>query len=300
MDYTIIVNASASDSAPLQYIAPMSGAAIGEFFMYNGEDGKPANAENPGRHVLCIYDDLSKQAVAYRQMSLVLRRPPGREAYPGDIFYLHSRLLERAVKMSDEYGAGSLTALPIIETQAGDVSAYIPTNVISITDGQIFLSTDLFFQGQRPAVNVGISVSRVGGSAQIKAMKQVAGTLRLDLASYRELQAFTQFGSDLDKSTLDQLNRGAHMTELLKQGRYVPMDVMDQAMAIYSGARGYLDDIPVADVVRFRGEFLDYIHATKPEIVEELRKGLKFTDTIEADLNAAIEAFKLQFAPSAS
>ena len=300
MEYTIIVNASASDSAPLQYIAPMAGAAIGEYFMYNGENGQPATADNPGRHVLCIYDDLSKQAVAYRQMSLTLRRPPGREAYPGDIFYLHSRLLERAVKMSDEYGAGSLTALPMIETQAGDVSAYIPTNVISITDGQIFLSTDLFFQGQRPAVNVGISVSRVGGSAQVKAMKQVAGTLRLDLASYRELQAFTQFGSDLDKSTQDQLNRGAHMTELLKQGRYVPMPVMDQAMSIYAGAHGYLDDIPVPDVVRFRGEFLDFIHASKPEIVEALEKAQKFTDTIETDLNAAIEAFKLQFSPSVS
>ena len=300
MEYTIIVNASASDSAPLQYIAPMAGAAIGEYFMYNGENGQPATADNPGRHVLCIYDDLSKQAVEYRQMSLTLRRPPGREAYPGDIFYLHSRLLERAVKMSDEYGAGSLTALPMIETQAGDVSAYIPTNVISITDGQIFLSTDLFFQGQRPAVNVGISVSRVGGSAQVKAMKQVAGTLRLDLASYRELQAFTQFGSDLDKSTQDQLNRGAHMTELLKQGRYVPMPVMDQAMSIYAGAHGYLDDIPVSDVVRFRGEFLDFIHASKPEIVEALEKAQKFTDEIETDLNAAIEAFKLQFSPSAS
>ena len=300
MEYTIIVNASASDSAPLQYIAPMAGAAIGEYFMYNGENGQPATADNPGRHVLCIYDDLSKQAVAYRQMSLTLRRPPGREAYPGDIFYLHSRLLERAVKMSDEYGAGSLTALPMIETQAGDVSAYIPTNVISITDGQIFLSTDLFFQGQRPAVNVGLSVSRVGGSAQVKAMKQVAGTLRLDLASYRELQAFTQFGSDLDKSTQDQLNRGAHMTELLKQGRYVPMPVMDQAMSIYAGAHGYLDDIPVSDVVRFRGEFLDFIHASKPEIVEALEKAQKFTDEIETDLNAAIEAFKLQFSPSAS
>ena len=300
MEYTIIVNASASDSAPLQYIAPMAGAAIGEYFMYNGENGQPATADNPGRHVLCIYDDLSKQAVAYRQMSLTLRRPPGREAYPGDIFYLHSRLLERAVKMSDEYGAGSLTALPMIETQAGDVSAYIPTIVISITDGQIFLSTDLFFQGQRPAVNVGISVSRVGGSAQVKAMKQVAGTLRLDLASYRELQAFTQFGSDLDKSTQDQLNRGAHMTELLKQGRYVPMPVMDQAMSIYAGAHGYLDDIPVSDVVRFRGEFLDFIHASKPEIVEALEKAQKFTDEIETDLNAAIEAFKLQFSPSAS
>ena len=300
MEYTIIVNASASDSAPLQYIAPMAGAAIGEYFMYNGENGQPATADNPGRHVLCIYDDLSKQAVAYRQMSLTLRRPPGREAYPGDIFYLHSRLLERAVKMSDEYGAGSLTALPMIETQAGDVSAYIPTNVISITDGQIFLQSDLFNADQRPAVDVGISVSRVGGAAQIKAMKKVAGTLKLTLASYRELQAFTQFGSDLDKSTQDQLNRGAHMTELLKQGRYVPMPVMDQAMSIYAGAHGYLDDIPVSDVVRFRGEFLDFIHASKPEIVEALEKAQKFTDEIETDLNAAIEAFKLQFSPSAS
>jgi F-type H+-transporting ATPase subunit alpha len=217
LDYSIIVSATAADSAPLQYIAPMAGAAIGEYFVYNGEDGKPASKDNPGGHVLCVYDDLSKQAVAYRQMSLTLHRPPGREAYPGDVFYLHSRLLERAVKMSDENGAGSMTALPIIETQAGDVSAYIPTNVISITDGQIFLVTDLFFQGQRPAVDVGISVSRVGGDAQTKAMKQVAGSLRLDLASYRELAAFTQFGSDLDKATQDQLNRGARMTELLKQ-----------------------------------------------------------------------------------
>ena len=299
MDYTIIVSASASDSAPLQYIAPMAGAAIGEFFMYNGEDGKPASAENPGRHVLCVYDDLSKQAVAYRQMSLTLRRPPGREAYPGDVFYLHSRLLERAVKMNDENGAGSLTALPIIETQAGDVSAYIPTNVISITDGQIFLQTDLFFQGQRPAVDVGISVSRVGGSAQIKAMKQVAGSLRLDLASYRELQAFTQFGSDLDKATQDQLNRGAHMTELLKQGRYNPMPVEEQAVSIYAGGHGYLDDIPVGDVVRFRGELLDYIRASKPEIFENIVKEQKFTDAIETELNAAIEAFKLTFSESA-
>ncbi len=299
MDYTIIVSASASDSAPLQYIAPMAGAAIGEFFMYNGEDGKPASAENPGRHVLCVYDDLSKQAVAYRQMSLTLRRPPGREAYPGDVFYLHSRLLERAVKMNDENGAGSLTALPIIETQAGDVSAYIPTNVISITDGQIFLQTDLFFQGQRPAVDVGISVSRVGGSAQIKAMKQVAGSLRLDLASYRELQAFTQFGSDLDKATQDQLNRGAHMTELLKQGRYNPMPVEEQAVSIYAGGHGYLDDIPVGDVVRFRTELLDFPRASKPEIFENIVKEQKFTDAIETELNAAIEAFKLTFSASA-
>ena len=299
MDYTIVVSATASDSAPLQYIAPMAGAAIGEFFMYNGEDGKPASADNPGRHVLCIYDDLSKQAVAYRQMSLTLRRPPGREAYPGDVFYLHSRLLERAVKLSDENGAGSLTALPIIETQAGDVSAYIPTNVISITDGQIFLVTDLFFQGQRPAVDVGISVSRVGGSAQIKAMKQVAGSLRLDLASYRELQAFTQFGSDLDKATQDQLNRGAHMTELLKQGRYNPMPVQEQAVAIYAGGHGYLDDIPVSSVVRFRTELLDYLRASKPEIFADIVKEKKFTEAIETELNAAIEAFKLQFSATA-
>ena len=288
MDYTIIVSATASDPAPLQYIAPYSGTALAEYFMYQGKD------------VLIVYDDLSKHAVAYRALSLLLERSPGREAYPGDVFYLHSRLLERSARLSADKGGGSITALPIIETQAGDVSAYIPTNVISITDGQIFLQTDLFFQGQRPAVDVGISVSRVGGSAQIKAMKQVAGSLRLDLASYRELQAFTQFGSDLDKSTQDQLNRGAHMTELLKQGRYVPMPVMDQAMSIYAGAHGYLDDIPVSDVVRFRGEFLDFIHASKPEIVESLEKAQKFTDEIETDLNAAIEAFKLQFSPSAS
>ena len=256
MKNTIIVAATASDSAPLQYIAPMAGAAMGEYFVYNGEDGKPAGPENKGRAVLIVYDDLSKQAVAYRQMSLTLRRPPGREAYPGDVFYLHSRLLERAVKMSDENGGGSMTALPIIETQAGDVSAYIPTNVISITDGQIFLQTDLFFQGQRPAVDVGISVSRVGGSAQIKAMKQVAGSLRLDLASYRELQAFTQFGSDLDKATQDQLTRGSHMTELLKQGRYNPMPVAEQVIAIFAGNQGFLDDLPLDAVVRFRTEML--------------------------------------------
>ena len=300
MDNTIIVSASASDSAPLQYIAPRAGAAMGEYFMYNGDDGKPATAENPGRHVLVIYDDLSKQAVAYRQMSLTLRRPPGREAYPGDIFYLHSRLLERAVKMSEENGSGSMTALPIIETQAGDVSAYIPTNVISITDGQIFLVTDLFYQGQRPAVDVGISVSRVGGSAQIKAMKQVAGSLRLDLASYRELQAFTQFGSDLDKATQDQLNRGARMTELLKQGRYNPMPVEEQAVSIYAGSHGFLDDIPVEDVVRFRGELLEYLRASHAEIFANIVKEKKFTDAIESDLNGAIEAFKNQFSPSAS
>ncbi len=299
MKYTIVVAATASDSAPLQYIAPMAGAAIGEYFMYNGEDGKPASADNPGRHVLCIYDDLSKQAVAYRQMSLTLRRPPGREAYPGDVFYLHSRLLERAVKLSDENGAGSLTALPIIETQAGDVSAYIPTNVISITDGQIFLQTDLFFQGQRPAVDVGISVSRVGGSAQIKAMKQVAGSLRLDLASYRELKAFTQFGSDLDKATQDQLNRGARMTELLKQGRYVPMPVAEQVVAIYAGGEGYIDDVPVNDVVRFRTELIEYMRSSKADVLARIVSEKKLSDEIKADLNAAIEAFKTTFSVTA-
>ena len=299
MDYTIIVSATASDSAPLQYIAPMAGAAMGEYFVYTGENGEPAGPENPGRHVLIIYDDLSKQAVAYRQMSLTLRRPPGREAYPGDIFYLHSRLLERAVKMNEKWGAGSMTALPIIETQAGDVSAYIPTNVISITDGQIFLSTDLFFQGQRPAVNVGLSVSRVGGSAQTKAVKSVAGTLRLDLAAYRELQAFTQFGSDLDKATQDQLNRGAHMTELLKQGRYVPMPFEEEAVSVFAGSKGYLDDIPVSDTVRFRGELLDYLRAQKPEILKSIADEQKFTDETTDALAQAIQAFKQQFAPSA-
>ncbi|ACV23152.1 ATP synthase subunit alpha [Slackia heliotrinireducens] len=298
MEYTIIVSATASDSAPLQYIAPMAGAAMGEYFVYTGENGEPAGPENEGRHVLIIYDDLSKQAVAYRQMSLTLRRPPGREAYPGDIFYLHSRLLERAVKMSDEYGRGSMTALPIIETQAGDVSAYIPTNVISITDGQIFLSTDLYFQGQRPAINVGLSVSRVGGSAQTKAVKSVSGTLRLDLASYRELQAFTQFGSDLDKSTQDQLNRGARMTELLKQGRYMPLQFEEEACAIYAGTKGYLDDVAVKDVVRFRGEFLDYLRASKADLLEKIHTDKKFTPESEEALKEALEAFKKQFAAS--
>ena len=295
LDKTIIVAATAADAAPLQYLAPMAGAAIGEYFMYNGKDGKPASAENPGGHVLCVYDDLTKQAVAYRQMSLTLRRPPGREAFPGDIFYLHSRLLERAVKLSDENGAGSLTALPIIETQAGDVSAYIPTNVISITDGQIFLQTDLFFQGQRPAINVGISVSRVGGSAQVKSMKSVAGTLRLDLAAFRELQAFTQFGSDLDKATQQQLTRGAAMTELLKQGRFMPMSVEEQAIAIWAGNQGFLDSLPVESIVRFRTEMLDYLRINYGEVVAMVRDEKKFTDESEAKLHEAIEAFKLQF-----
>ena len=295
LDKTIIVAATAADAAPLQYLAPMAGAAIGEYFMYNGKDGKPASAENPGGHVLCVYDDLTKQAVAYRQMSLTLRRPPGREAFPGDIFYLHSRLLERAVKLSDENGAGSLTALPIIETQAGDVSAYIPTNVISITDGQIFLQTDLFFQGQRPAINVGISVSRVGGSAQVKSMKSVAGTLRLDLAAFRELQAFIQFGSDLDKATQQQLTRGAAMTELLKQGRFMPMPVEEQAIAIWAGNQGFLDSLPVESIVRFRTEMLDYLRINYGEVVAMVRDEKKFTDESEAKLHEAIEAFKLQF-----
>ena len=295
MEYTIVVSAPASTSAPLQYIAPMAGAAMGEYFMYNGENGEPASATNPGRHVLCVYDDLSKQAVAYRQMSLTLRRPPGREAYPGDVFYLHSRLLERAVKLSDKNGAGSLTALPIIETQGGDVSAYIPTNVISITDGQIFLQTDLFLQGQRPAVNVGISVSRVGGSAQVKAMKQVAGTLRLDLASYRELQAFSQFGSDLDKATQQELNRGARMTELLKQGRYAAMDVEDQVVAIFAGDNGFLDDMPVRDTLRFRDGLVEYMHTGRADLKQRIATEGALNDAIKNELMEAITAFKSSF-----
>ena len=283
MAYTTVVCATASELSPLQYIAPYAGCAMGEYFM------------NKGKHVLIIYDDLSKHAVAYRALSLLIRRPPGREAYPGDVFYLHSRLLERAAKLSDAKGGGSLTALPIIETQAGDVSAYIPTNVISITDGQIYLQTDLFFQGQRPAVDVGISVSRVGGSAQIKQMKQVAGTLKLDLAAFRDLKAFTQFGSDLDAATQQQLTRGAAMTELLKQGRYTPMSVEDQATAIWAGAHGFLDDVPVKSIVRFRAEMLDYLHHSGNGVMDKLADAKKFTDEVEAELNAAIPAFKAQF-----
>ncbi len=298
MDYTIIVAANASDPAPMQYLAPMSGAAIGEFFMYNGEDGQPASKDNPGRAVLCIYDDLSKQAVAYRQMSLTLRRPPGREAYPGDVFYLHSRLLERAVKMNDELGAGSLTALPIIETQAGDVSAYIPTNVISITDGQIFLQSDLFFQGVRPAINVGISVSRVGGNAQIKAMKQVAGSMRLDLANYRSLAAFAQFGSDLDKSTQDTLNRGARLVELTKQGRYVPMPVQSQVLAIFAGTQGFLDGIAIEDVQRFRDEFLEFVNSAHPEIGATIASEKKLSDETKETLTQVLRGFSDSFSAS--
>ncbi|HZL04787.1 MAG TPA: F0F1 ATP synthase subunit alpha, partial [Coriobacteriia bacterium] len=295
MDHTIVVAANASDPAPLQYIAPLAGCAIGEYFMYTGTDGKPASKDNPGGAVLVIYDDLSKQAVAYRQMSLTLRRPPGREAYPGDIFYLHSRLLERAVKMNDELGAGSLTALPIIETQAGDVSAYIPTNVISITDGQIFLQTDLFFQGVRPAVNVGISVSRVGGDAQIKAMKQVAGSLRLDLAQYRELAAFAQFGSDLDKSTQQTLNRGARLVELLKQGQYMPMPVEDQVVAIFAGTKGYLDELPVEDVLRFRDELIGFVHSAYPEIGSAIVSEKVLSDATSEKLASAVKEFAESF-----
>lgn len=294
LDYTVIVSATAADSAPLQYIAPMAGAAIGEYFMYNGEDGRPASATNPGGHVLVVYDDLSKQAVAYRQMSLTLRRPPGREAYPGDIFYLHSRLLERACKLSEANGGGSLTALPIIETQDGDVSAYIPTNVISITDGQIYLQSELFHQGQRPAVDVGISVSRVGGSAQTKAMKQQAGNLRLDLASYRELAGFMQFGSDLDAATQQQLTHGARMTELLKQGRYRSLDVVDQVAVLYAGNKGYLDDMDLADIVPFREGLIDYLDGAHRKLLEEFREN-KMDKAAEQQLSTAIQDFKVQY-----
>ncbi|WP_172255998.1 F0F1 ATP synthase subunit alpha [Saccharibacillus deserti] len=287
LEYTVVVTASASDPAPLQYISAYAGCAMGEYFMYKGE------------HALVIYDDLSKQAAAYRELSLLLRRPPGREAYPGDVFYLHSRLLERAAKLSDARGGGSLTALPFIETQASDVSAYIPTNVISITDGQIFLESDLFYSGQRPAINVGISVSRVGGSAQIKAMKKVAGTLRLDLAQYRELQAFSQFGSDLDKSTLSRLNRGARMMEILKQGVNQPLSVEQQVVSLYTAVKGMLDDIPVADVRRFEREFLAYMTTEHQAILDSIIQTKDLTSDNEKALVAAIEKFKKGFATSA-
>ncbi|MEW4372139.1 F0F1 ATP synthase subunit alpha [Paenibacillus kandeliae] len=286
LEYTIIVTASASDPSPLLYIAPYAGCAMGEYFMYKGE------------HALIIYDDLSKQAAAYRELSLLLRRPPGREAFPGDVFYLHSRLLERAAKLSDARGGGSLTALPFIETQASDVSAYIPTNVISITDGQIFLESDLFYAGQRPAINVGISVSRVGGSAQIKAMKKVAGTLRLDLAQYRELQAFAQFGSDLDKSTLSRLNRGARMMEILKQGVNQPLLVEQQVVSLYTAVKGHLDDIPVADVRRFESEFLSFMTTSHDAVLQSIRDTKDLTSDNEAALVEAIQAFKKGFATS--
>ena len=283
MEYTIVVCATAADPAPLQYIAPYAGCAMGEEFMYNG------------KHVLCVYDDLSKQAQAYRQLSLLLRRPPGREAYPGDIFYCHSRLLERAAKLSDDLGGGSMTALPIIETQAGDVSAYIPTNVISITDGQIFLEGELFFAGVRPAINVGISVSRVGGNAQTKMMKQVAGSLKLDLAQFRELEAFTQFGSDLDETTQKQLNRGQSMVALLKQGQYVPMKVSRQVMIVWAGTKGYLDDIPGSEIGRFEEEFLAFCEKEYPDIEHNLSKEMKISDEMEKKLESAVVKFKSQF-----
>ena len=294
LDKTVIVSATAADSAPMQYIAPMAGAAIGEYFMYNDENGNPADATHPGGHVLVVYDDLSKQAVAYRQMSLTLHRPPGREAYPGDIFYLHSRLLERACKMSEELGGGSLTALPIIETQEGDVSAYIPTNVISITDGQIYLQSNLFFQGQRPAVDVGISVSRVGGDAQLKAMKQVAGTLRLDLASYREKQAFAQFGSDLDATTQYKLSHGARMTEQLKQGRYAALDVSDQVLALFAGKEGFLDDLDIELVTPFRDGLAAYMAERHDDVRKEIRKG-RISDELGDRIKGYITAFKKDF-----
>ena len=280
MDYTIVVAATAADSSPLQYLAPYAGVAMAEHFMYQG------------KACLCVYDDLTKHAAAYRAMSLLLRRPPGREAYPGDVFYLHSRLLERAAKLNDELGGGSITALPIIETQAGDLSAYIPTNVISITDGQIMLETDSFYSGIRPAINVGLSVSRVGGSAQIKAMKQVAGTLRLDLAQYRELAAFSQFASDLDKETKAQLDRGIRMVETLKQPQYSPLLVQEQVMVIHTAAKGYLVDIPVEKVVEFQTDFLKFMRTQHPEVAQKIIDQKKFDDALETELKNAIVEFK--------
>ncbi len=283
MDYTIIVSASAADSSAFQFLAPYAGVTLAEHYMYNA------------KHAVIFYDDLSKHAVAYREMSLILRRPPGREAYPGDVFYLHSRLLERAAKLSDENGAGSITAFPIIETQAGDVAAYIPTNVISITDGQIFLETDLFNSGVRPAINVGLSVSRVGGSAQIKATKQVAGTLRLDLASFRELQAFAQFASDLDEHSRSQLERGARMVEVLKQGPYSPVPVEKQVVMILAGNKGYLDKIPVGAVTKFEAELMPYMDAKHSAILDSIRDEKKITDETEAQLLKALDDFSESF-----
>jgi len=283
MDYTTIISACASEPAPLLYIAPYTGCTMAEHLMWQGKD------------TLVIYDDLSKQANAYRQMSLLLRRPPGREAFPGDVFYLHSRLLERAVKLSDENGGGSLTALPIIETQASDVSAYIPTNVISITDGQIFLENDLFYSGVRPAINVGISVSRVGGNAQTKAMKKVAGSLRLDLAQYRELQAFAQFGSDLDKATQRQLTRGERMVEILKQGQYEPVPLEQQVAIIFAGTQGYLDDVPVEDLARWEVEFLATMTEKHSGVLHDIAQSGKLDDASTEALKSAIEEFKAQW-----
>ncbi len=288
MDYTIVVNAGASAAAPLQYVAPYAGCAMGEYFMWLGKQGKSP------KHVLCVYDDLSKQAVAYRELSLLLRRPPGREAYPGDVFYLHSRLLERATKLSNENGGGSLTALPIIETQEGDVSAYIPTNVISITDGQIYLQPELFSAGIRPAINVGISVSRVGGNAQIKAMKEVAGSLRLDLAAYRELEAFAQLGTDLDAASKRQLDRGARMVELLKQGQYKPFDVIDQCISIFAASRGFLDDVAITAVSKFETGMLEYFKTQKADLRAKLVASKSFKG-IEDEFKAAVGAYKAAF-----
>ncbi len=284
MEYSIVVAATASDPAPMQFLAPYTGCTMGEYFRDNG------------MHGLIIYDDLSKHAVAYRQMSLLLRRPPGREAYPGDVFYLHSRLLERAAKMSDEAGAGSLTALPIIETQAGDVSAYIPTNVISITDGQIFLETELFYKGIRPALNVGLSVSRVGSAAQIKAMKQVAGSCKLELAQYREMEAFAQFGSDLDAATQQLLARGARLTQLLKQDQYAPLAVEEQVVVIYAGTKGYLDNVAENDVSRFEKELLSELHAKHQDLLDTIRSDAKLSEESEAKLKDALEQFAKVFA----
>jgi F-type H+-transporting ATPase subunit alpha len=283
MEYSIVISSTARTPASLQYIAPYAGCAIGEYFMQNG------------KHSLVMYDDLSKHAVAYRQLSLLLKRPPGREAYPGDIFYLHSRLLERAAKLSEEKGGGSLTAIPVIETKAGDISAYIPTNVISITDGQIYLVTDLFNAGVRPAINAGISVSRVGGNAQIAAMKKVAGMLRLDLAQYRELETFAKFGTELDKETRKQLARGERTVEVLKQGQYVPMEVEDQVLIIFALTRGYLDDIEIKNLQRFEKEYLEYIHSVKPRIIDELVKTKDISESLEKKIISAIEDFKGTF-----
>lgn len=283
MKYSIIVSATASDAAPLQYLAPYSGCAMGEFFRDNG------------KHALIIFDDLSKQAVAYRQMSLLLRRPPGREAYPGDVFYLHSRLLERAAKMSEAMGGGSMTALPVIETQAGDVSAYIPTNVISITDGQIFLETELFYKGIRPAINVGLSVSRVGSAAQTRAMKQVAGSMKLELAQYREVAAFAQFGSDLDAATQQLLNRGVRLTELLKQGQYVPMAIEDQVAVVYCGVRGFLDKLDPSKITKFEQEFLAHMKSSEKAILDDIAKEGKITEATDAKLKTVVTNFVANF-----
>jgi F-type H+-transporting ATPase subunit alpha len=284
MEYSIVVAATASEPAPLQFLAPYAGCAMGEYFRDNG------------MHAVIVYDDLSKQAVAYRQMSLLLRRPPGREAYPGDVFYLHSRLLERAAKMNDDNGNGSLTALPIIETQAGDVSAYIPTNVISITDGQIFLETDLFYQGIRPAINVGLSVSRVGSAAQTKAMKKVAGSIKLELAQYREMAAFAQFGSDLDAATQRLLARGARLTELLKQPQFSPMPVEEQVVSIFAGTQGFLDDIDVRDVTRYEAAMLSFMRSEHPEILAKIRETKQLDDETAAALKDALAEFGKTFA----